>query len=175
MTLPVSTVFKLKRMEILPFLAASALFVGLGILMLNADLSDFEWRRYDGADVKVIVGAATTFFGLIMISALLKIIGPKDAIILDDRGITDNTRLTLQRFIPWDAVKRLRNHKGLLIVELIDPIEYANRGNWLKRLINHLNHSVRGSPVVISDKALTGATSEIKETAERYLEKFRHQ
>ena len=166
---PARVVFELKRGEILPFVAGSLVFTLLGLWMVSHSPEEIRsWGgRYGNPWTTYLFGyAAILFFGAIFVSASLKLLGKKEGVVIDSEGITDNSSGVAAGFIPWRDIKRMRIHKGWLLVELTEPDRYVNRGWPLKRLFNHLNRRFYGSPVVLSNKVLDCGLEDILSAAD---------
>lgn len=165
------TVFQLNKTNILPFIVISLVFVSLGawILSLDPDQIRGSGGRHNSPVVMYFFGvAAIVFFGSIAVSATIKLFGRKEGVVIDHLGITDNSSGVSAGFVPWSDIKRLRIRKGWLVVELVDPGKYLDRG-WLpRRLVNRLNQRFHGSPIVISDQVLEGSVKDIQQAAEQY-------
>ncbi len=162
-------VFELNRLQILPFVAGSLVFVVLSAWFLWMDpeaIRGTGGRYADPVEIYLMSAAGVLFFGAIFISAGIKLFGRKEGVIVDEQGITDNSSGVAAGFIPWADVKRLRIHKGFLVVDLVNPAAYAKRGWPPRRLAYRLNQYFYNSPVVISDKVLNGSVRDILVAAE---------
>lgn len=169
------TVFELSRIDVLGFVLVSSIFVIAGVWLLSLDPAEMR-EGPSGLRNPVTVYffgiAAVLFFGSIAVSAFIKLFGRKEGIVVDAEGITDNSGGLAAGFIPWSDIKRVRLRKGSLVVELVDPVRYVNRGWVLRRLANRANHHLLGSPVVLSDKALKADVSTIAAVIGEYRTKY---
>jgi len=168
-------VYELNRIDILPFILISMIFVALclWLLSMNPDkIASLGGRHGNPITHYIMSTAGLLFFGSIAVSATIKLFGRKEGVIVDCEGITDNSSGLAAGFLPWSAVKKTQIRRGFLVVYLNEPGDFLKRTRLLKRLPYRLNLRFYGSPVIISDKVLNGSIRDIREAAEEYRKEF---
>jgi hypothetical protein len=105
-----------------------------------------------------------------------KLADSRPGLIIDYRGITDNTSGISAGFIPWSDIKefktaRILNQKFIMVV-VNNPENYIERQtNSIKRSAVTINFKSYGSPVSISANALKCNFSELERIIQTEFEK----
>ena len=101
----------------------------------------------------IILGVALIlYFGYGLIRNVKNVISSNAGLLLDSNGIHDQTRLFRIETILWKDIDLVRTSPKLkmMVVELIDPIKYLNKKNYVTRWMGNMNYSTYGSPIYIS-------------------------
>ncbi|HCO67313.1 MAG TPA: hypothetical protein DIT04_06100 [Dysgonomonas sp.] len=152
------------KRKIVFLIAGSLLFVLLGVWLLVY----FEGYRQ-------IAGAASIlFFGAGLFVFPKKLFDKSPALIIDEKGITDNITKPHIGLIEWkDIVRfdiiRIYSNKMLLIF-VINPEEYLDKigNNKVTGLRN--NYKITGTPFVIPSGILKLKIEDVKDLLNMYLE-----
>lgn len=91
------------RLKLVGTLLGALAFVGLGVLMLI-----IEMRK--GFVAKLAGLAAIAFFGAVAISVLKHLITAGPAVVINAKGIVDNSSGVSVGFIAWDEIDEIREY-----------------------------------------------------------------
>jgi hypothetical protein len=129
--------------------AGSVAFVLAGAWMI---------RRPDDPTAVLFGAAAILFFGASGIFAIVRIVRPTPAVVINDKGIFDNASAVGAGFIAWDEIEDIREYRfknqvflGIFPKQL-DAI-LARQSAW-KRLAIRANLALGGAPINIPQVAL---------------------
>jgi len=119
------------------------------------------------SDLKFIGIIDILFFGLIVITAIWRLIQPKAAIIINSRGITDNSTITSVGFIPWNDITSFQQVKvasnNFLVVHVKNPTTYIeNSKNILTRQSLKYNYNSLKSPIAIGAAVISVKLHEVE-------------
>lgn len=116
--------------------------------------------------VAMLFGAAGVAYGI------AKSRDRKPGLILNARGIVDNSSAVAAGFIPWSEVTGVETYRvssqRMLVIRVSDPAKYVERGGAVKRSLNRANARMCGSPVVISSNALRIPFDELRREVVSY-------
>ncbi|MDO5616710.1 MAG: STM3941 family protein, partial [Cruoricaptor ignavus] len=143
----------LSKKKLTLILMGSIAFVILGFwFMLNPPKGN--------ATFAFIIGIfAVLFFGLTAIISLRKILDRKSGLIINEKGIIDNSSGVSVGLIRWDEIQNIKTlqvtGQKFLILILNNPEKYLNKvTNPMKRNLMSLNYKSYGSPISISANSL---------------------
>ena len=139
------------------FLGALA-FVALGALMMYTDMRKGMIAKFWGA-------VAVVFFGAVAVSVLQKLFTAGPAVIINSRGITDNSSGVSLGFIAWDEIADVREYTFQNQTFLgIDPKDLdaliAKQPKW-KRTAIRANVKLGAAPVNIPQLVLGVKVSDL--------------
>lgn len=90
--------------------------------------------------------------------AAIKMFDSKPGLIIDSKGLIDNSSGLAVGRIPWRDIVDVRVLKAefgtYLVIDVRNPKSYAGRGNAFKRLINAGNMKMVGSPIAFDASTL---------------------
>lgn len=135
---------------------------------------DFTSYRYRNPKVAKVVGAiGMFFFSIILIYIPIKLFDKKPGLIIDEKGIFDNSSAVTVGFIEWSDVKSLKtisiNSTKLLLICMYNPEKYMDGFNKVKRVMLKTNNRIYGTPISIN---ATGLKINFKNLEELITEKF---
>ena len=97
-------------------------------------------------------------------------------LVLDSRGITDNSNRVAAGFIPWDQITAIKigTIKGqrFLTIEVADPQAFIARSGPLLRLVHTMNVHLCGSPINISSNSLKISFDELYDHVREFRAKY---
>lgn len=140
------------------------LFIGALIFVLIG--ISFIWypnfipiRQRQSIFVVIISLIAILFFGVCMIAIFIKLLDTKSGLIIDERGITDNTAFACAGFIDWDDIVDIVRYdiksSKFLLVYVKDVDKYVERqSNSIIKSALKLNNNYLGTPVAITSISL---------------------
>ncbi|MGQ1944500.1 STM3941 family protein [Ornithobacterium rhinotracheale] len=162
---------EVKKSKIWRALIGSLFFVSISIWILSAPENAF----FRSVFAKIIAYSGLVFFGLVGIIALIQLFSKKSALIINEKGITDNTTMVSLGFIPWAEIQQIQttnamNQRFLMII-LKDPKRIIARSkNPWQKMFNKLNYRLYGSPVGISINNLKISAEELKQELKAWSE-----
>ena len=145
----------LSKGKLVLLLAGALLFVILGLWFIKQP----EIFRKGVALIIAIGYAAVIFFGICAIFIFRKLFDTKAGIILDDKGIHDNSSGVSAGFIPWGDITNIStievSRQKLIMIEVNNPDDYINRQtNFIAKKAAAINHKMYGSPISITATSL---------------------
>jgi hypothetical protein len=167
-------IIKLSKSKIALLTIGSALFVLAGIwMLLNAD----EQTRRSPIVLKIVGVAAILFFGICFIYSIIKLFDNKPGLIVDDKGITDNSSGVAAGFIPWKKIKSIKvieiKSTRFLLIYTSNPESYLNDKNTFKKKMMQLNNKMYGTPVNISSNSLKFKFDDLEQLLQSCLERYK--
>ncbi|MBZ4042404.1 STM3941 family protein [Flavobacterium hibisci] len=152
----------------------SLIFVGLGIWFLVNQSKIGTPILYNQRTIFGI--ASILFFGLVVITILRKFLDQKAGLMINPKGIVDNSSGLSVGMILWTDIQEItvlqvRNQKFLVII-VKNPQEYIDKmSNSIKRNVMKINYKSYGSPISISANALQ---TDFNKLHKLILEKMSH-
>ncbi len=148
------------------FLLISIGVVAFGIWMLSTEQFIHNPYFKDPLKAKIAVYASIIFFGFGIYKFSQKLFDNKPKLIIDNKGITINTKAAYANYIPWSDVEKAvitsLRRQSFIIVHVKNPEEYINnQQNVLKRKAMQLDYKVFGSPLTISAAGLTISSNKL--------------
>lgn len=135
-------------------LLGALLFVGLGLVLVCL-------RREMGISLGIILITSSVgipFFGACALYALYRVIVPRPALIVDERGIVDNASALAVGFLCWDEIERVTPYsymgQAMLGIYPKDLSRVLARQGWLKRHLLSMNRSLKCAPINIPQAML---------------------
>ena len=110
-------------------------------------------------DSKHFMGmAAILFFGLGVIVAIVKLLDKRKGVIIDSKGVTDNTSVISVGLIEWADIIELRPtsfaSEFFVLVHVSNPEKYIKSTNKIKSFLMGRNLKKFGSPITIANGTL---------------------
>ena len=160
-------------------LALSALFAIVGYWLFGMGATAIQsGRRYNEPWFVHAIGIASMVLGGLGATAIArKLIDPSPGLVLDARGLTDNTSAMSAGLIPWSDIagfetRRIQNQR-ILYVLLNDPNAFVSKFGPIKRALFNANSRFGSSPVAITSTALSVDFDELATLVGRHLEAYR--
>ena len=147
----------LNKTILLAMLIGALVFFGLGLFFLFNPNELESTKDINQTLVQIISGITLFIFGFILIAK--KIIDDKMGLIINSKGITDNSNGTSIGLVEWKDIVGIRTVKmerhQFIVIDLHDNAKYINyaANNFLKMSIK-ANIKMYGSPVVITCNSL---------------------
>lgn len=153
-------VIPLSKSKMVFLLLIACAFVALGWWMFARDAAEIEAQRRFNSPLFVHgVGLFNmVFFGLAGIAMSRKILDSSPALIVDDRGLTDNTSAFSAGFVPWSDITgfevRQIQRQRVLYVRLKDPEKYIARFSPVRRALFRASQRLGASPVTLTSSSM---------------------
>lgn len=132
------------------------LFVAIGCWMWYA--AGNRPMRLSPELLRAIALVDMLFFGFIAAFGLLKLTDSSPGLLIDDKGIQDNSSAFGKYFIPWENVLRLKSEQvkstHFLLLFVKNPEEVLSQASRFQRFWMRQNLKLYGTPVSISATVL---------------------
>jgi hypothetical protein len=149
----------LSKAKLAVMLLGALAFVAIGFwfLLVPPDIDNSYW----GNPTRIAIAgyASIIFFGLCGVVIIRKLLDTKPGLVIDDRGIIDNSSGLSAGYILWSDVENISvveiQKQRLLMLEVKNPQDYISRqGNLLKRKGMEINDKMFGTPLSITASGL---------------------
>ncbi|REC46032.1 hypothetical protein DRF69_02670 [Chryseobacterium sp. 5_R23647] len=99
------------------------------------------------------------FFGFTLIMMMIRLFNKNPGLIINEKGIYDNSSAFALGFIPWKDIKDIKivniNNGKFILIVLRNPIDYLNKTTqWLKLRVLKMNYRYHGTPICLSANSL---------------------
>jgi hypothetical protein len=139
------------KWKLLLAVAASALFVVLGIFLL------FIWSEEAGSSnpmaKKIIGGILIVFFGAVSAFGFVKMLSKKCALLINDEGIIDNTTASSFGLIKWKNITGFKIEEMMsrqyLVIQVNNGEEMIEKSKGMVRKTMKMNFSMYLTPYAI--------------------------
>lgn len=167
-------VIPLSKKKIVLLMLGALGFVALGAWVLA--VAD-EIPRRDPAVLRAAGIVAIVFFGFASVYALRKLFDAAPGLIINSRGIVDNSSAIAAGLIPWEQITELTvttvQSQRLLTIHVRSPDLFLTQGNFMRRMAAKVNYKHYGSPVQISANALKVSFDELLALVRHHFETHR--
>ncbi|CAD7804790.1 hypothetical protein CHRY9390_01274 [Chryseobacterium aquaeductus] len=160
----VPVVIPLSRMKMtLLFLGAVAIGV-LGLILLIYEPESINHSNRFSWIMKPVPRFLAGFFcvmfsGFSAITMLFRLFNKKPGLIINEKGIYDNSTAVALGFISWKDITEVKkitvNHSSFILIVVRNPIDYLNKTTqWLKLRALKMNFRYYDTPICISAHSL---------------------
>jgi hypothetical protein len=123
---------------------------------------------------------AILFFGGIALLIIRKLFDPRPGLVIDERGLTDNSGGLSAGQILWEDIEDISvlqiQRQRLILILVKNPQDYLDRqSNGWKRKLMAINYRQYGTPISISTNGLKISFAALLETLKHQLEVFHQQ
>ncbi|KUJ51614.1 hypothetical protein AR685_08165 [Chryseobacterium sp. JAH] len=159
-----TVVIPLSRIKMTLLFLGAVLFVVLGLILIIYEPEPTNHSNRYAWIVKpfprFLAGfVCVVFFGFAAITMLFRLSNKKPGLIINEKGINDNSSALALGFIPWKDIKEVKmvnvNQNKFILVIVQNPIDYLNKTTqWLKLRGLKLNFRYYETPICISANSL---------------------
>lgn len=173
------TTFQLSKNKIILFLLGAITFVILGLyLFLNAEEVSNNTFLRTPFQIRFWSILSIAFFGLGTIYFLIIVFDKKPGLILDSKGIIDNSSAVSIGFVEWKDIQKIQiiNLMGqeMIAIHLKNEDQYLLKvKNPLKRWLLRTNSQSFGGILNISANALKVNKTELFNSIQKYFQKYK--
>jgi hypothetical protein len=151
-----------KKSSILLGVLISAIFIGIGIVMLNTDAT----RRYSSTFLHTVGFFGTAFFGLGFLYFFKRLFENKPGLILDETGLWNNSSIISSHTIKWSELRGVRlrtiGKEKILLLNFKDKESFIKKFNLFERFLFRINMSMSNAPFAISTRTLKCDVEELR-------------
>lgn len=167
-------VIPLSKAKVALLLFGALAFVAVSIWIWS--IADTQ-NRLNPLFVKGVALAGISFFGLCGLYSCIKMFDNKPGLVIDAQGIVDNSSAVAAGRIPWDDIVGVKVYsiagQKVLVIEVLDPQKYVERGSAFKRMLNAANTNTIGSPISITSNTLQIQFDELVNILTESLARYR--
>jgi len=143
------------KTKVILMLLGSLCFVACGCWMwTSADTQTKESPLF----LKVLAAACILFFSTTFLFGIIVILRKQYGLIIDDKGITDNSTIYKERFIPWAAITGLGvmqiGRTRILLIKVREPELFIDCERGWKRGLLMQSYRSYGTPVSLTANIL---------------------
>lgn len=136
-----------KKTKLWISLLGAICFVSMGIFVLSKPHSSHSWAPIFG-------WASILFFGLTGVLSIKKLPDTRPALIINDKGIWDNTTFMQVGLITWNSITQITHQKVVnnhfIFIYTKDPEVYLNKVSGISLRILRKNQQGFGTPFTIN-------------------------
>lgn len=148
-------VIPINKAKLIRTIAGALLFVLLSIYLF---WTSTRQTRFDPIFIKAIAVAGLLFFCSALVPLAIKLFDPSPGLIINEKGIFENTSLLSVGLIPWSDITATRMLQVYttrsLLIYTIDPQRYLDKAKGLKRKMMQINYRKYGTSLVINSTLL---------------------
>ncbi|KAF2341662.1 STM3941 family protein [Flavobacterium tistrianum] len=137
---------------------ASAIFVALGIQFILNSQQYISPVCRSVELIKITGFASLSFCGMCLIYIFFKIFDTKPGLIINDKGINDNSHYCSVGLIAWSEIKDIRTRQikstKFLLIDVSNPKEFIEKSSRLKGFLMKANLRIYGTPLSITSNSL---------------------
>lgn len=157
---------KLSKNKLIILLLASIGFVVTSLLFILYPKNFISFIFFSERIIRNIGYVGLPFFGLVSILLFKKLFDNKPGLIINEKGITDNTNSSSLGLIKWSDITKISQKKVVstkfLLVEIRNPEEYIEKANRLKKLTLRQNLNTYGTPITLTSVGLQCSFEELE-------------
>jgi hypothetical protein len=169
---------ELSKTKLLLLITGAGAFVAIGLWMAMMDAAEIESMRHFNSPALVhgigVIGIA--FFGLCGIVAIKKFFDKKPGLVLSAAGVIDNASGVSAGFVPWSEITGFEIYEvvgqKMLVVKVVNPDKYVEKGSAVKRKLNSANFKMCGSPIVMTSNGLKIGFTKLLDVCNQYFAKY---
>lgn len=133
-------------------------FLALSYYLFNYPENFTSYRYRNPKVVKVVGVIGMLFFLIVLLYVPKKLFDKKPGLIIDEKGIIDNSSAVNVGFIAWSEVKYLKtisvNSTQFLLIYVNNSERYLEGFNKIKRMMLKTNNRIYGTPISINANGL---------------------
>lgn len=168
------------KVKLLLLFTAGCGFVVGGYYMFNQSPDEIALQHSNFSPLFIhCVGAASViFFGLCIIPVLCKLFDDQPGLVLNNRGLTENSNIFSVGFIPWSDIVDVEVHQissssRIIYILLSNPEKYVAACAPIKRVMLRLSEKIGPSPVAISSNALKISFNDLLSLLQSRIKEYR--
>lgn len=145
-------IIKFNKGRIITLLLMALAFVAVCIFIITQPIKISNLLKY-------LVGVlGILFFGAVFITMILKLASNKPAIIIDDKGVTDNASGVSAGLIEWQDILGVEitsvTNQLFISIYVRDPEKYMQNSSPVKKWMMKMNQSIQGTNINIPKTTL---------------------
>ncbi len=151
-----------KTKSVLSFLGCTAFVVVSTWLIIYGD----QYQRLNVWIPRIIGLIGLIFFGVCGVYIFIKLFDNKPGLVVDSKGILDNSSAASGQLIKWDTIKGVRKKyvfgTGFILIDIENPQKFIDEvANKVTKRLMWGNYKTTGTPTSISSVSLTCRVDEL--------------
>lgn len=136
----------------------SVLFILLGLqFIINPE--KYVSYLFKSTELITIIGyISLLFICLCLIFIVYKFFDKKPGLVINDKGIIDNSNFGSVGLIKWNEIKGIRTHQVMsnkfILIDVTNPEKYVQGNSKLKRYLMKMSMKMYGTPISITSNSL---------------------
>ncbi|SHF47133.1 hypothetical protein SAMN05444377_1103 [Flavobacterium fontis] len=159
-----------KKTKLWISLLGAICFVSMGFFILSKPQSKDSWAPIFG-------WGSILFFGLTGVLSIIKLLDTRPALIINDKGIWDNTTFMQVGLISWHSITKITHQKVVnnhfIFIYTKDPEVYLNKVSGISLRILRKNQQGFGTPFTINGNGVRYNITQLHQLLESEWEKHR--
>jgi hypothetical protein len=151
----------------------SLLFIGLGYFCMTEDSGS---GRYSKEAINVAGALCIAFFTLTLAISIFKLFDKKKGLIINEKGIIDNSTITSGFLIKWEDITDIGIYQikstRILLIHVSDNEKYLAQMKGLKKMLGIQNIKLSGTPLSINPNSLGIKFDELQKIVSERLEYY---
>ncbi|TXE14915.1 hypothetical protein ES692_17615 [Psychroserpens burtonensis] len=172
-------IIPLSKTKILLLFIGAMAFVIFGIWFLNdpEKFANTSYRPRSSDFIQIVGIVAVIFFGICGMFAFKKLFDKKNGLVINDKGIIDNSSGTSVGLIKWSdiigiGIAQVHSQKFIML-EVSNPEYYIGlKKNKIGKMAMRANYDKYGSPISISANSLKTNFTELQSMIEKKFENY---
>jgi len=148
----------ISKKKILLLLIGAIIFVISGLFFIITPETFITFLVKNPQTIRFVGIAAVLFFGAASVYGFRKLFDKASGLIIDEKGITDNTNASSVGLIDWIDITELKIEQVMstrfLLIFINNPDKYLDRVNGFKRSLMKGNMKMYGTPLSITSNTL---------------------
>lgn len=167
----------LSKTKLFLTVCGAAIFVVLGFYMILRMAHDQD--RFNPILLQGVGFVSVVFFGAIAIFGSKKLFTTSAGVIIDEKGIIDNSSGVSIGLIEWNDIEGITTTNVMsnrfLLIHVSNPEKYLASANKAKARIMTANMKMVGTPISISPNSLLCNFAELEQIVTTAFEKYKEQ
>lgn len=177
-------IIPLSKIKMVLLFLGALLFVVLGFWLIFGSFESHSgsYSRYSYVKepaIRIPVGVLSiVFFGLIGIFVFIKLFDSKPGLIINEKGIIDNSSGISVGLVLWSEIEEIliveNSKQKFIMLVLNNPQNYLSKiKNRFKRKATELNYKMYGAPISISANTLQIKFKDLHSLLTKKIEEFK--
>lgn len=154
-----------KKLILLLFAGVVFTFFSFWFILKPSDFVNFITRSQNIVFIAGILGLIV--FGLGSVLLFFKLFDNKPGLIINEKGIIDNSSSSSIGFIKWSDITKISQKKVVstkfLLVEIRNPQEYIEKAHQIKKFLLKQNLNTYGTPITLTSVGLQCSFEELEQ------------
>lgn len=158
---------KFSKRKLIFLLLTGIGFVIISLLFMLYPERFISFIFFNERVIKNIGYIGLPFFGLVSILLTKKLFDNKPGLIINKKGIIDNSNSSSIGLIKWSDITKISQKEVVstkfLLVEIRNPQEYIEKANQIKKLLLKQNLNTYGTPITLTSVGLKCSFEELEQ------------
>ncbi len=157
---------ELSRNKILLLLLLGIVFFLISVILITKPSEFLNYKMRSEKLILIIGWVGFILFGIITMFLFIKLFDSKPGLVINKKGILDNTSTNPSGFIKWSdiisVVVKKSGYIQFILIKVKNPNEYIERSGRINRIALKQNTREHGTPLVLTSTSLKCSFEELK-------------